>query len=209
MIPLLIALLLGPTPTPPTPTNVAIQPLTCSGTDKVSGVSSLGVVTCSVDQSGGSVPSACAAGEAVTSNGTALLCSSAITASNLVCGGTCVADAEISAVATTKLTGTVTDAQLASNYSGVGTCTNQFARALNDNAAPTCSTVVLGTDTTGSYYDTIQEDGATLTKRAALNFIGAGVTCVDNASKTECTFTSEGGSGLTYAQVAAAVMGGF
>lgn len=39
------------------------------------------------------------------------------------------------------LSGTATDAQLASSYSGVGACTNQFARTLNDNAAPTCATV--------------------------------------------------------------------
>ncbi len=49
------------------------------------------------------------------------------------------------------LQGTASDAQLASNYSGVGTCTNQFVRALNDNAAPTCATVALSTDTSGNY----------------------------------------------------------
>ncbi len=37
--------------------------------------------------------------------------------------------------------GTVSDAQLASNYSGVGSCTNQFVRGVNDNAAPTCATI--------------------------------------------------------------------
>lgn len=35
----------------------------------------------------------------------------------------------------------VLDTELNSDYSGVGACTNQFARALNDNAAPTCETV--------------------------------------------------------------------
>ncbi|HXE75322.1 MAG TPA: hypothetical protein VNN18_06785 [Candidatus Xenobia bacterium] len=35
----------------------------------------------------------------------------------------------------------VTDAMLAANYAGVGTCTNQVVTATNDNAAPTCSTV--------------------------------------------------------------------
>lgn len=42
----------------------------------------------------------------------------------------------------TDISGTIPDAQLANNYSGVGTCTNQFARVLNDNAAPTCSSVL-------------------------------------------------------------------
>ncbi|MGH9812034.1 MAG: hypothetical protein ACRD4T_02760, partial [Candidatus Acidiferrales bacterium] len=36
---------------------------------------------------------------------------------------------------------TIEDAELASNYSGVGACTNQFVLAANDNAAPTCATV--------------------------------------------------------------------
>lgn len=61
-----------------------------------------------------------------------------------------VVDADITAMATTKLTGTITDAQLANNYSGIGTCTNQFARVLNDNAAPTCASVVLASDVSGT-----------------------------------------------------------
>lgn len=55
-----------------------------------------------------------------------------------------------SQVATTQLSGTITNAQLASSYSGVGTCTNQFARVLNANAAPTCASVSLTADVTGS-----------------------------------------------------------
>ena len=35
----------------------------------------------------------------------------------------------------------IDDGELASNYSGTGSCTNQFVRALNDNAAPTCAAV--------------------------------------------------------------------
>ena len=51
-----------------------------------------------------------------------------------------VVDADISSVATTKLTGTITDAQLANNYSGVGACgASTWASTLNDNAAPTCT----------------------------------------------------------------------
>lgn len=53
-------------------------------------------------------------------------------------------------VATSQLDGTITDAQLASNYSGVGTCTNQFVRATVDNAGPTCATVSLTADVTGT-----------------------------------------------------------
>jgi hypothetical protein len=46
--------------------------------------------------------------------------------------------------------GTASDAQLSSNYSGVGNCTNQFVRATNDNSAPTCSTVNIVSDTSGN-----------------------------------------------------------
>lgn len=113
-----------------------------------------------------------------------------------------------SQVATTQLSGTITNAQLASSYSGVGTCTNQFARVLNTNAAPTCATVVLGTDTSGSYYNTVQDEGTPLTQRSTLNFVGGSITCADTGGVTVCTI-SGGGGGLSYAEVAAAVMGGF
>jgi hypothetical protein len=42
----------------------------------------------------------------------------------------------------------------------------------------------------GVGYDEVMEEGAGVTKRAQLNFIGGIVTCVDNASRTECTFTA-------------------
>jgi hypothetical protein len=38
-------------------------------------------------------------------------------------------------------TGTLADSRLASNYSGVGSCTNQFVRATVDDAAPTCASI--------------------------------------------------------------------
>jgi hypothetical protein len=45
---------------------------------------------------------------------------------------------------TSKITtGTFTDAFLASAYSGVGTCTNQFVSVTSRNAAPTCTTSTL------------------------------------------------------------------
>jgi hypothetical protein len=44
---------------------------------------------------------------------------------------------------------------------------------------------------------TIQDEGADLAKRTKLNFVGAGVTCLDSAgqSRTDCTITSGGGGG--------------
>ena len=41
-----------------------------------------------------------------------------------------------------------------------------------------------------SAYDTVQDEGSGLTARTTLNFIGSAVSCVDNASKTECTISS-------------------
>lgn len=90
----------------------------------------------------------CSAGQALTSNGTAYSCSTQNYSGLGTCGaGTYAMRTNANAaptcaqVAFTELSGTVTDAQLASSYSGVGTCTNQFARVLNDNAGPTCASV--------------------------------------------------------------------
>jgi len=56
----------------------------------------------------------CSAGQALTSSGTtAMACTSTLTASDLACAGTCVADAEIAAVAGAKVSGTVANATLA------------------------------------------------------------------------------------------------
>jgi hypothetical protein len=47
-------------------------------------------------------------------------------------------------------TSSVTDAMLQSNYSGVGSCTNQAVTAVNDNAVPTCTTLT-STYTSGTF----------------------------------------------------------
>jgi len=57
---------------------------------------------------------------------------------------------------------------------GTGTCTNQFPRTLNDNAAPTCATVALTTDTSGNYAAGDAEAGAALTGDTATAFFSAG-----------------------------------
>lgn len=46
-------------------------------------------------------------------------------------------------------------------------------------------------------YATVQEEGAGLTARTKLNFIGSAVTCVDNAGTTTTDCTITGGSGIT------------
>jgi hypothetical protein len=72
------------------------------------------------------------------------------------------------AVAFSDVTGTVSDAQLASNYSGTGSCANQFVRAVNDNAAPTCAAVSLAADVTGTLPVAGGGTGAS-TPQAAIN----------------------------------------
>lgn len=61
-----------------------------------------------------------------------------------------------------------------------------------------------------SAYGTVQDEAVSLTQRTTINFTGAGVTCVDNAgsSRTDCTI-SGGGSGISYAEAAAAALAGF
>lgn len=65
---------------------------------------------------------------------------------------------------------------------------------------------VYGCDTAGNWqtiagsgdgvgYDTVADEGAALTKRATVNFTGAGVTCTDDSgnSRTNCEITGSGG----------------
>ena len=47
----------------------------------------------------------------------------------------------------------------------------------------------------GVGYDEVFDEGSGLTKRAVLNFLGSIITCVDNASRTECTITDHDGFG--------------
>jgi len=42
----------------------------------------------------------------------------------------------------------------------------------------------------GSGYDTIQEEGVSVTQRSTLNFTGAGMTCAEDSGKTTCTLTA-------------------
>jgi hypothetical protein len=48
-------------------------------------------------------------------------------------------------------------------------------------------------------YSTVQDEGTPLTQRGTINFIGAGVSCADNAggTKTDCTITGGGPGGGT------------
>lgn len=94
-------------------------------------------------------------------------------------------------VTTAQLSGTISDAQLANNYSGIGACASgRFASTLNDNAAPTCTQVayadVSGTptipaDISGKTY-LVQTADATLTGEQAMGALTTGL--VKNTTTT-------------------------
>jgi hypothetical protein len=98
-------------------------------------------------------------------------------------------------VLTSQLSGTVTDAQLANNYSGTGACAaGRFASTLNDNAAPSCTQVAytdvsgtptIPTDISGAHYVTTQAEAGlsaeavlpTCTGTDKLTFNGTTISC--------------------------------
>jgi hypothetical protein len=98
----------------------------CIGSADVAGLDVGDITTGTLGQArGGTGVGAltCTSGQALVSNGTSYSCTSTITASDLVAGS-----------------GVVADSELASNYSGIGTCgSNTWASTLNDAAAPTCT----------------------------------------------------------------------
>ena len=84
----------------------------------------------------------CSSGQALTSSGTtAMACTSTLTASDVACAGTCVADGEISGVSGAKVSGAVATATaLAADPSDCGAGT--YATAIAASGALTCSTPV-------------------------------------------------------------------
>lgn len=102
-------------------------------------------------------------------------------------------------ILTTTVTGAaVDDSLLTGNGAGTATwralvdCVDSGGNHLNYTAATNAFSC--GTSGGASGYTTIQEEGANLTARAILNFIGATITCVDNAgdTRTDCTITAGG-----------------
>jgi hypothetical protein len=79
-------------------------------------------------------------------------------------------------------------------YTGFLTFSTSTAGTLKVNSS---GLVYSDTSSSGSGYSTIADEGSNLTQRSILNFIGAGVSCIDNggSTRTDCTFTSAGGSG--------------
>jgi hypothetical protein len=87
-----------------------------------------------------------------------------------------------------------------------GNCAQWGASGILGEASAACGSG-------GGGYATVQDEGSALTQRATLNFLGAGVTCVDNAgaTKTDCTIpggTSGSLSGLTAATASNSINNG-
>lgn len=163
----------------------------------------------------------------VTGSGTGSFAATVITNANLTGPVTSIGNA------TTIGAGQVSDANLASNYSGVGTCTNQFARVLNDNAAPTCASVgiadhsatgtpdgttflrgdnVWATPAGGASPLTTKGDLYTFTTVDARKPVGADGLCL-KANSAEATglewAACSAGGGISYAEASAATLAGF
>jgi hypothetical protein len=103
--------------------------LTCAGTDKVTCNGT--VCSCSTDLTGGGVD--LSASEFVTFAANANL-----SAERVLTAGTNTS-VDVGTAGQVKIN--VSGLEPAGAFSGVGTCTNQFARVLNDTAAPTCAGV--------------------------------------------------------------------
>lgn len=164
-----LVLLLLAAPPPPSAAYVQIQnqgvskgyarTINCSGSGVTCSVDTTNVATFSVtstasDAGGLSVViPKCDAGYVVDADGGAFYCTNIIaTATALAstpsgCSSNQYANAIASSgnltcaqVTTAQLSGTITNAQLASSYSGVGACSShQWSSTLNANAAPTCT----------------------------------------------------------------------
>lgn len=128
----------------------------------------------------------CSAGQALTSSGTtAMACTSTITASDLACAGTCVSSSEIVSVTGAQVSSAVATATaLASNPTD---CAGGFAIAIDAQGNLTCSNA----------YVAIEDEGNPLAERDTVNFVGAGVSCVDDTTRTTCTIAGGGGGGTS------------
>lgn len=102
---------------------------------------------------GGSAPAACSSGQATTSNGSALVCTSTLNASDVTCSGTCVSDAEIAAVSGSKVSGAVSSATaLAADPTDCAA--TQFATNIAANGNLTCATPPNATAVAAGYVST-------------------------------------------------------
>lgn len=122
-----------------------------------SGVATCASVALSADVSGtlplanggtGSGGFTCSSGQVITSNGSAYSCTATITASDVSCAGTCVSDAEIAAMAASKLTGVVA---VANGGTGSAPASDDQVLVSDSSSAATWRSVPNCTDATGNH----------------------------------------------------------
>lgn len=77
----------------------------------------------------------------------------------------------------------------AATWKSIPDCDDSAGNHLNYDT--TTNTFACGTTGGGSGYNTIQDEGSSLTQRNTVNFTGSGMSCVDDgSSKTVCTVTT-------------------
>jgi hypothetical protein len=76
------------------------------------------------------------------------------------------------------------------NFTGNATVTAAGVNIAGGGAVPTATPITV-------FYHTIEDEDVALTQFRILNFTGAGVTCANGASQTDCTITGGGGGGHT------------
>lgn len=96
---------------------------------------------------------------------------------------------------TTNITGNASDDTIlngtgssAATWKSIPACTDTAGNHLNYDAAT--NTFSCGTTGGGSGYNTIQDEGGSLTQRSTVDFIGSGIICSDSGTKTTCTVTT-------------------
>jgi len=93
------------------------------------------------------------------------------------------------------LSGTIAQA-LGGTGTGALTCA-AGERLTSNGAVYSCSALPAGGSSYDGGYNVVQDEGVDLTKRTTLDFTGAGVSCVDTGSKTQCTISGGGSGGLS------------
>jgi trimeric autotransporter adhesin len=193
--------------------NIAITPGSGTATVAVTGTvpNATAAVTATTATTATTAGSATTAGTASALASNPLDCSAGQFATTIAANG----DLTCSQVATNQLSGSITDAQLASNYSGVGACgANQYATTLNDNGAPTCAQVaysqVTGTpaipaDISSASYITKVAEGS-LSNEFAMGSLATGI--VKNTTTTGVPTIAVSGTDYAPATSGSAILKG-
>lgn len=159
--------------------------VTCSSSSTFGTISVAGAPTLSIPT--------CSGGQATTANGSSFSCVSNVsTATALAANPTdCSANQYATTIAangnltcaqvtTAQLSGTVTNAQLASSYSGTGGCSSHnWASTLNANASPTCTQPAfsdLSGSPTAAQLGVVRVTGSNVTTSGAVTPVTTGLT---------------------------------